>query len=147
MLTQLKGVQSRFERCGLFLAFTVLLVLGISPFHGVNASTPAENEAEVSVIKRAMPVYPKYAVKNGIEGTVLLSFSIEKDGNVSDIKVEASDKDGLFDGNAILAVQRWVYTKPVKKIRNNYIALEFALTDDPDTSFFSNVEIIQVEGH
>lgn len=65
---------------------------------------------------------------------------------MSDIQVEASDKDGLFDASAILAVQRWVFTKPSKKIRNNYVSLEFALTDNPDTTFFSNVEIIQIKG-
>lgn len=146
MSTKLKAYLSKLERLGFYLSVTILLLVGTSSFHIVSASTLGETEEEVSVIKRAMPIYPNYAVKNGIEGSVLVSFSIEKDGNVSDIQVEASDKDGLFDASVILAVQRWVFTKPAKKVRNNYVALEFALTDEPDTTFFSNVEIIQIQG-
>jgi len=102
------------SKISFFLPVSALLVLGTSSFNCVNASTAVENEGEVSVIKRALPVYPKYAVKNGIEGTVLVSFSIKKDGNASDIRVEASDQYELFDATAILAFQRWVHTKPSK---------------------------------
>jgi len=143
MASQFKDFFSGFQKISTYTKVAMLFFLGACHFHTVAAPAPAE---EVSVIKRAMPNYPKYAVKNGLEGAVLVSFSIEKDGNVSDIQVEASDKDGLFDASAILAVQRWVFTKPSKKIRNNYVALEFALTDNPDTTFFSNVEIIQIKG-
>jgi len=146
MSSQLKGFISGFQKIGTYTTLAIALFLGASHFHAVAATTPTEEANEVSVIKRAMPNYPKYAVKNGLEGTVLISFSIEKDGNVSDIQVEASDKDGLFDASAVLAVQRWVFTKPSKKVRNNYVALEFALSDNPDTTFFSNVEIIQIRG-
>jgi len=146
MASQFKDFFSGFQKIGTYTKVAVLLFLGASHFHTAAAPAPTEEANEVSVIKRAMPNYPKYAVKNGLEGAVLVSFSIEKDGNVSDIQVEASDKDGLFDASAILAVQRWVFTKPSKKIRNNYVSLEFALTDNPDTTFFSNVEIIQIKG-
>jgi TonB family protein len=124
----------------------ILLILSLISAQSVGANPVPPDHVEVSVIKRASPIYPKYAVKNGIEGTVLLNFSIEKDGNVSDIQVVASDKDGLFDASAILGVQKWVYTKPSQKVRNNHVAIEFALTDKPATSQFTNVEIIQVRG-
>ena len=146
MASQFKDFISGFKKIGTSTTVAVVLLLGASHFHTVAAPTQNEEANEVSVIKRAMPKYPQYAVKNGLEGAVLVSFSIEKDGNVSDIQVEASDKDGLFDASAKLAVQRWVFTKPSKKIRNNYVSLEFALTDNPDTTFFSNVEIIQIKG-
>ncbi|TKB46433.1 energy transducer TonB [Thalassotalea mangrovi] len=147
MRLRLRGFLNGFAKITNFLPATILLALGLMTFQSIGATPAPDNNAEVSVIKRALPDYPKYAVKNGIEGTVLISFSIEKDGNVSDIQVAASDQDGLFDASAILGVQRWVYTKPAKKVRNNYVAIEFALTDNPATSNFSNVEKIQVRGN
>jgi len=106
----------------------------------------AYNDKVISPVKRALPKYPAYAIKNGIEGTVLLNFSIEQDGNLSDIEVVASDMDGLFDAAAILGLQKWLYQKPSHKVRNNYVAIEFALSKQPKTSQFSNVEKIQILG-
>lgn len=123
------------------ISFFILYVALLSP----SLSAKEDNtQASASVIKRALPIYPKYAINHKLEGSVLINFSIEKDGNVSDIEVVASDLDGLFDGNAVLAVQKWLYTQPKNKIRNNYVALEFALTDIPNISQFSHVERIQV---
>ena len=125
-------------RCSLLLVnFLFGTVLFSAPIH-------SHAEEQVSVIKRAAPVYPKYAVKRNIEGAVLVNFSIEKDGGVSDIEVVESDQDGLFDASAILGVQKWLYTKSSQKIRNNYVAIEFVQTDKPSISKFSNVEIIQI---
>lgn len=120
---------------------TVILTLSAS-----QVLAEIKDANDVSVIKRALPIYPKYAIKNSIEGAVLINFSIEADGNVSDIEVVASDLDGLFDATAILGVQKWAYTKPNHKLRNNYVAIEFVLSDKPKLSKFSNVEIIQVKG-
>ena len=145
MISKRKGQATKFRSALLAAMFTATTTLAL-PILPANAndsvSAPESNTA--SVIKRALPKYPKYAVKNGIEGAVLINFSIESDGNVSDIEVVASDHDGLFDATAILGVQKWLYTKPHHKIRNNYVAIEFALTDAPKATQFSNVEKIQV---
>jgi len=146
MKVRLKNLLNECTSICRFLPTAILLVFSSIAFHSIGADPVDPDHIDVSVIKRALPIYPKYAVKKGIEGTVLLNFSIEKDGNVSDIQVAASDHDGLFDASAILGSQKWVYTKPEQKIRNNYVAIEFALTDKPDTSQFSNVEKIQVRG-
>lgn len=143
MTSMKKGKVAEFRNTLLAVMVTASAVM--SPVFIASASAvESAKDNTVSVIKRALPKYPKYAVKNGIEGAVLINFSIEGDGNVSDIEVVASDQDGLFDATAILGVQKWVYTKPNHKIRNNYVAIEFALTDSPKASQFSNVEKIQV---
>ncbi|WP_338294608.1 energy transducer TonB [Planctobacterium marinum] len=107
----------------------------------------ASATVETSPIKRPAPKYPDYALKHKLEGAVLVNFSIEQDGGVSDIKVMAADQDGLFDASTILAVQSWVYHKPPHKIRNNYAAIEYVLSDTPNVSQFSNVERIQIRGN
>tara|TARA_R110001592_G_C13170560_1_gene749808 strand:- start:155 stop:598 length:444 start_codon:yes stop_codon:yes gene_type:complete len=146
MKVRLKNRLNGFTSIWRFLPTAILLIFSSIAFHSIGSNLENSDHIEVSVIKRALPIYPKYAVKKRIEGSVLLNFSIEKDGNVSDIQVTASDQDGLFDASAILGVQKWVYTKPSQKIRNNYAAIEFVLTDKPDTTQFSNVERIQVRG-
>lgn len=146
MKVHLKNLLNGCTSTWRFLPTAILIIFSSIAFHSAGANLGDSDHIEVSVIKRAVPIYPKYAIKKGIEGSVLLNFSIEKDGNVSDIQVTASDQDGLFDASAILGAQKWVYTKPVQKIRNNYVAIEFALTDKPDTTQFSNVERIQVRG-
>lgn len=143
MNTWLNDLTTRAKYLGRVISVPLLLLLTLMTC----ISTAAPNEEKgVSVVKRAMPIYPNYAVKNGLEGTVLINFSIEKDGNASDIEVVASDLDGLFDASAILGVQKWVYTKSSKKVRNNYVAIEFSLTDKPATSQYRHVEKIQVKG-
>lgn len=140
------NIRNRRTSIWRFVPTAILLVFSSIAFHSIGANSVSPNHIKVSVIKRAVPIYPKYAVKKGIEGTVLINFSIEKDGNASDIQVVASDQDGLFDASAILGVQKWLYTKSAQKVRNNYVAIEFGLTDKPDASQFSNVEKIQVRG-
>lgn len=141
--TKFRGVLLATVATACVVTASTAMGLTSNPASAANSANAAEANT-ASVIKRALPKYPKYAVKNGIEGSVLVNFSIESDGNVSDIEVVASDHDGLFDATTILGVQKWLYTKPAHKIRNNYVAIEFALTDNPKTSQFSNVEIIQV---
>lgn len=122
------------------------LLFGSLTFQAIGYTQDIGSNEIVSPIKRANPIYPEYAKKKGIEGTVLINFSIEKDGGVSDIQVIESDHDGLFDASAILALKKWVYNKPARKLRNQHIAIEFALTDKPKTSQYSNVEKIQIKG-
>ncbi|WP_371372279.1 energy transducer TonB [Thalassotalea aquiviva] len=117
----------------------IVLILSLLSFNTLSADV-----TEVSVVKRALPVYPKYAIKNGLEGSVLVNFSIEKDGNVSDIQVVASDLDGLFDAPTILGLQKWVYTKSAQKHRNQYVAIEFSLSEKPAGTQYANVEKIKV---
>ncbi len=142
----LRNIRNEYTNILRLVSVAMLLIFSSTAFQTVADDGGDSADIKVTPIKRATPIYPKFAVNKGIEGTVLIIYSIEKDGNVSDIEVVASDQDGLFDASAILGVQKWVYTKPAKKLRNKYVAIEFALTDEPDTSKFANVEKIQIRG-
>jgi protein TonB len=55
-------------------------------------------------------VYPKRDVKKGIEGRVVVSFAIGKDGSVGDVKIVKSSDDSRLDKKAIKVVEsmpRW----------------------------------------
>lgn len=49
--------------------------------------------------------YPKNAQKNGVQGTVVLQFVVEKDGSVSDVKVLRS-VDNELDAEAVRVVSK-----------------------------------------
>lgn len=129
------------------LCCSLMVIIGSTALP-VSANDPAASAViKTSPIKRPAPKYPDYALKHQLAGAVLVNFSIEQDGGVSDIEVMAADQDGLFNASTILAMQKWVYNKPAQKIRNNYIAIEYVLSDKPNVTQFSNVERIRIRGN
>jgi protein TonB len=59
----------------------------------------------VRLIKRKM-IYPAEAKKNGVTGTATIAFNIEKNGQVSNVRLNRSSGDRSLDEAAISAVQR-----------------------------------------
>lgn len=77
--------------------------------------------------------YPAEAVKNGIQGTVLVSFVVEKDGSVTNIRVEKG-VDELLDDEALRVMNvspKWIPGKIMgEKVRTRVVLpIEFRLTD------------------
>ncbi len=60
-------------------------------------------------ISRAAPRYPVLAERRKIEGSVELEFTIQTDGSVGNVRVLRSQPEGIFDRDAIAAMQRWRY--------------------------------------
>ena len=71
------------------------------------------------VISRAAPTFPEVAVKKGIEGHVVIRYSVLADGTVGDAQVIESVPPGVFDRSALAAIGRFqfepakVHGKPV----------------------------------
>lgn len=57
-------------------------------------------------IVKILPTYPRAAWVNGIEGDVLLEFTVTRNGRVSGAKILESS-DPLFEGPALDAIQRF----------------------------------------
>ena len=58
------------------------------------------------------PAWPQSAV--GVEGWVLLRFTVLPNGTVSDVEVKESSPAGVFDASAVEALQQWKY-EPVER--------------------------------
>lgn len=91
-------------------------------------------DGEYLPIVKVAPVYPRRALTRGIEGYVLLEFTVTKSGAVSDPVVVEADPPGIFDRAAIQAALKFKY-KPkvvngepidVAGVRNR---ITFELTD------------------
>ncbi len=88
--------------------------------------------ADIKVLKKADPNYPKRARERGIEGYVALEFSIGVDGKAKDVKVVESEPTGTFDRAGMRAVMKtrfqtcMVDSEPVE-IAKAYLKFHFKL--------------------
>lgn len=66
-------------------------------------------DGEYLPIVKVAPVYPRRAQSRGIEGWVLLRFTVTETGSVIDPEVIDAEPAGIFDRAAMKAVQRFKY--------------------------------------
>ena len=60
-------------------------------------------------LSRANPEYPRAALRRGVEGSVLLEFSIDGSGNVVSPRVIEAKPRGVFEAAALEALAKWKY--------------------------------------
>ena len=61
---------------------------------------------EMLPLRLITPAYPEVAQELGLEGFVVLKFTVNESGAVSDIVIDQSEPLGVFDAEAIRATQR-----------------------------------------
>ena len=74
---------------------------------GLNLDAPVNGDA--LAIVRVLQRYPSRALSRGIEGWVLLEFTINELGQAVDLQVIEADPKGMFDRAAVTAIQKWKY--------------------------------------
>ena len=71
-----------------------------------NANTMVMNRPiQETPVAQPLPRYPRYAEDHQIEGRVRLSITIMPDGSVRDVRVVGANPPGVFDAEAVRAVQ------------------------------------------
>jgi len=78
--------------------------LAVDTSAGLSAS-----DGEYLPIVKVAPVYPRRAQTRGIEGWVLLTFTVTETGSVIDPEVIDAEPSGVFDSAAKKAVERFKY--------------------------------------
>jgi protein TonB len=53
------------------------------------------------------PVYPASVIRDGIEGTVIMSLQVLENGRVGEVRVEKSSGDRRLDESAVREARRW----------------------------------------
>lgn len=79
----------------------------------ISAGGGFSSDGEYLPIVKVAPVYPRRALTRGIEGYVLLEFTVSKTGAVTDPHVIESDPPGIFDRAAIQAALKFKYKPKV----------------------------------
>ena len=91
-----------------------------------------QRDGEATPIVRIEPKYPVQAARDGKEGYVVLSFTINEVGGVDDVEVIDADPKRIFDREAKRALRKWKYKpkivdgKPEKQF-NMKVQLDFKL--------------------
>lgn len=91
-----------------------------------------QRDGEATPIVRIEPRYPIQAARDGKEGWVQLSFTINEVGGVEDVEVINAEPRRIFDREAKRALRKWKYKpkivdgKPVKQF-NMKVQLDFKL--------------------
>ena len=73
----------------------------------------ASADGDAVPMVRVPPQYPERAAQRGIEGRVLIEFTISKSGSVKDAKVIAYEPSTIFNKAALKAVRQWKYNPKI----------------------------------
>ena len=73
----------------------------------------ASADGDAVPMVRVLPQYPERALQRGIEGRVLIEFTISKSGSVKDAKVVAYEPSKIFNKAALKAVKQWKYNPKI----------------------------------
>lgn len=72
----------------------------------------AAHAQSIKLVKQVAPDYPRGAERRGVEGKVVVEYTVQADGTVADAQVVEATPPGVFDSAAVKAVERWRYEKP-----------------------------------
>lgn len=73
----------------------------------------ASADGDAVPMVRVPPQYPERALQRGIEGRVLIEFTISRAGGVKDAKVIAAEPSNIFNKAALKAVSQWKYNPKI----------------------------------
>ncbi len=79
-------------------------------------------------LSTARPQITEYAYRRGIEGWVVVVFTVGKNGRVSNIRIVDAEPKGLFEGATVESIANWIY-EPTDRPRDVTQRIEFKLED------------------
>lgn len=77
-------------------------------------SSAMMRDGDATPIVRIEPKYPVQAARDGINGYVVMRFSIMEDGSVDEVEVIEAEPKRIFDKEAIRALKRWKYSPKIE---------------------------------
>ncbi len=95
------------------------LPFGPAPFPGTGFDDigtdfmPGYMDGERLPLVRVQPQYPRSALERGIEGSVVVEFTVREDGTVADAQVIDAEPKGIFDRSALAAIAKFKYKPTV----------------------------------
>ncbi len=79
------------------------------PVIGGTPPLPGRNDGEYIPVLTAAPDYPDSAARKGLEGYVIIEYTVDEKGSVQDPHVIFAEPMRVFDRAALKAVQRYKY--------------------------------------
>jgi TonB family protein len=100
----------------------------LAPLSGMTQEVK-DKQALTAPIVRIAPNYPLEASQDGVEGYVVLNFTVTPQGKVKEIEVVESSPEGVFDDAATKALAKWRYSPNKSETTNATIQLDFKLSE------------------
>lgn len=79
------------------------------PAPAVPASATPRPSGDLVAVSTPQPVFPPEAKRNGTAGEVVISFTVNTDGSVSNLDIVSAKPRGVFERNVQAAVRRWQF--------------------------------------
>jgi periplasmic protein TonB len=79
-------------------------------------------------LSTARPQITEYAYRRGIEGWVVVVYTVGTNGRVSNIRIVDAEPKGLFEGATVESIANWIY-EPTDRPRDVTQRVEFKLED------------------
>jgi protein TonB len=79
-------------------------------------------------LSTARPQITEYAYRRGIEGWVIVQFTVTTGGNVRDIRIVDAEPKGLFEAAAVESISHWIYPRMERESQVTQ-KVEFKLED------------------
>ncbi len=87
---------------------------GSGSANGATVAATTGPTSDAVLTKAVPPRYPAAAVRSRQEGWVVVSFTVDKDGKTSDVKVVDAQPRRIFDRAAVDAVEQYRFTPAMK---------------------------------
>jgi protein TonB len=84
----------------------------LQPFHPLEQIGGGPSDGDLLAIVKVQPNYPALAVQRGLEGYVIVEFTVTRTGSVENVRV-AESSHSVFERAAINAAARFRYRPPV----------------------------------
>jgi protein TonB len=75
---------------------------------------PLDKRLPLHPVSQVFPEFPEVARLAGLEGTVVVRYTIDKRGRVREVEVLRHSRSPLFDESAVYAIRNWRF-KPLKR--------------------------------
>lgn len=79
----------------------------------ISADSLSSSDGDYLPIVKVAPVYPRRALSRGIEGYVIVEFTVTKLGTVEDVRVVEANPPGYFERAAVKAASKFKYKPKV----------------------------------
>lgn len=88
---------------------------------------PAWASERLQIIRKTEPDYPKSAENQGIEGFVVVRYTVTPEGEVEDPEIVSAIPEGVFERAALKCVREWLYAPPGETVRGVMSEVRFRL--------------------
>lgn len=91
------------------------------------AALAVQDPPEREAVRVSAPDYPRAAERRGVEGYVIVAYSIDPSGDVVDATVAEAEPAGVFDRAALRAVSSWRFSEADVQTEGHQTQLNFEL--------------------